>query len=90
MLAKKELPRLSYLNSGYHYRVPSPGAIVENGKLKANVEYPGLIIRYTTDGTEPTINSLRYETPVEITGTVLLKCFDVSGKSSRSVHVTLN
>ncbi|WP_276371253.1 family 20 glycosylhydrolase [Chryseolinea sp. H1M3-3] len=86
-LAKKELPRLSYLNGGYHYRIPSPGAIVENGKLKANVAYPGLIIRYTTDGTEPTLNSLKYENPVDIKGTILLKSFDASGKASRVVQV---
>lgn len=86
-LAKKELPRLSYLNSGYNYRVSPPGAIIEEGKLKANVEYPGLIIRYTIDGTEPTINSIQYDGPVNVTGTVSLKSFDTAGKSSRTVQV---
>ena len=59
-LAKRELPRLSYLNGGYNYRVPPPGAVIENGMLKANSEFPGLIIRYTTDGTEPIGNSTEY------------------------------
>ncbi len=86
-LGNRELPRLSYINNGYNYRVPPPGAIVENGILKANVEYPGLIIRYTTDGTEPTIGSTIYNGPVSVSGTVRLKSFDLSGKHSRSVVV---
>jgi hexosaminidase len=88
-LAKRDLPRLSYINSGYNYRVSPPGAVIENGMLKANVEYPGLIIRYTTDGTEPTIESTIYKEPVSASGNIRLKSFDVSGKSSRSVQVPL-
>jgi hexosaminidase len=89
-LARKELPRLSYLNRGYNYRVPTPGAIIEDGKLKVNVEYPGLIVRYTTDGMEPTINSPKYETPMTVADTVLLKSFDSSGKFSRTVKLIPN
>lgn len=89
-LGKKELPRLNYLNGGYNYRVPAPGAVIENGKLKANVEYPGLIIRYTTDGTEPTVNSLQYKMPAEVTGTVRLKSFDAADRGSRTVQVPSN
>ena len=84
-LATRELPRLSYINGGYDYRVPPPGAIVENGMLKANVEYPGLIIRYTIDGKEPTVESTIYIEPISISGTVRLKSFDTSGKGSRAV-----
>jgi hexosaminidase len=87
-LARKELPRLSYLNGGYNYRVPPPGAVIEEGTLKANVEYPGLTIRYTTDGTEPVAGSSEYNGPVKVTGTISLKCFDSAGKSSRTIRVT--
>jgi hexosaminidase len=38
-----------------------PGAMIENGELKANTELPGLAIRYTTDGSEPTEQSQLYE-----------------------------
>jgi hexosaminidase len=85
-LAKKELPRLNFLNQGYNYRVPTPGALVENGILSANVGYPGLVIRYTTDGSEPALNSLLYESPVNVSGTVRLRSFDLSGKSSRTIE----
>ena len=84
-LAQKELPRLSYMNGSYNYRIPLPGAIIEDGKLKANIEFPGLDLRYTTDNTEPDVNSTRYEEPIEVSGEVRMKAFDVSGKSSREI-----
>ncbi|PSL32653.1 family 20 glycosylhydrolase [Dyadobacter jiangsuensis] len=87
-IAQKHLPRLKYINGGYHYRLPQPGAIIENGMLKANVELPGLAIRYTTDGSEPTETSQLYENPVKVSGTVTLKSFDLAGRSSRSSVVT--
>lgn len=86
-LAQKELPRLSYLNGGYNYRVPLPGAIIENGTLNANVAFPGLTIRYTTDGSEPTPQSAEYKSPIKVNATVKLKSFDASGKGSRTVIV---
>ena len=91
-LAKKELPRLSYLNKGYNYRIPPPGCVVEGDTLKANVEYPGLLIRYSSDGKEPTHRSSRFDKPMRISGkgTIKLKSFDIAGKSSRSVTVNTN
>ncbi|WP_247236726.1 family 20 glycosylhydrolase [Telluribacter sp. SYSU D00476] len=86
-LAQKELPRLARLNGGYNYRLPLPGAIIEQGTLKANVAFPGLTIRYTTDGTEPHIESAVYRGPVKASGTVKLKSFDASGRSSRTTLV---
>ncbi|MCG8306340.1 MAG: family 20 glycosylhydrolase [Cytophagales bacterium] len=84
-LAQKELPRLSYLNGSYNYRIPLPGAVIEGGKLMANTEFPGLELRYTTDGSEPSSSARLYEGPVEVTGTVRMKAFDSSGKSSREI-----
>jgi hexosaminidase len=86
-LAQKELPRLSYLNGGYQYRIPLPGATISGGKLQANTELPGLVIRYTTDGTEPTEQSPVYTAPVPVNGVVMLKSFDAAGRSSRAVKV---
>ncbi len=77
-----------YINGGYNYRIPLPGAIIEDGVLKANIEFPGLILRYTTDGSEPGKNSELYEEPVKVSGMVKIKSFDSSGKSSRASIVT--
>jgi hexosaminidase len=83
-LALKELPRLAVLNGGYNFRVPLPGAIVREGMLYANVEFPGLEIRYTTDGAEPTIESQLYSGPAKVAGPVKLKSFVSGGRSSRT------
>ncbi|HTF19969.1 MAG TPA: family 20 glycosylhydrolase [Chryseolinea sp.] len=86
-LGKRELPRLSYLNGGYNYRVPLPGAVIDKGLLKANAAYPGLEIRYTLDGTEPTSESLLYTHEVPVRTSVTLRCFDAAGKAGRSVKL---
>ncbi|WP_439555167.1 family 20 glycosylhydrolase [Dyadobacter sp.] len=88
-MAQKALPKWAYINGGYNYRMPMPGAVIENGMLKANSELPGLMIRYTTDGSEPTAKSDLYEAPVKVTGTVKLKCFDIAGRSGRTSVVSV-
>ena len=88
-LAQRELPRLARLNGGYTYRLPPPGARIEGGRLTANVGLPGLAIRYTTDGSEPTAQSPLYKNPVNVAGRIKLKSFDAAGRSSRSVVVGL-
>jgi len=86
-LGQRELQRLDEMNGGYAYRIPPPGAIIENNRLKANVAYPGLIIRYTTDGSEPTVDASRYVKPVSIDGNIKIKLrtFDTRGRGSRVV-----
>ncbi|GHB78323.1 family 20 glycosylhydrolase [Persicitalea jodogahamensis] len=86
-LAARDLPKLSRLNGGYNYRIPLPGAIIEDGSLKANVALPGLRIFYTTNGTEPTMKSAEYSAPVKISGSVKLKAFDKSGRSGKSTSI---
>ncbi len=88
-MAQQELPRLNYLFGGFNYRLPMPGAVIEDGMLKANIEFPGLTIRYTTDGSEPDSNSQVYNGPVDIeeSTTIKLKAFDRTGNSSRTVLV---
>ena len=91
-LGQRELPRLDRMNDGYQYRIPPPGAVIEDGELKANVSLPGMIIRYTLDGTDPVAASPRYDAPVELKGidTVKLRTFDKSGRGSRVVEVRKN
>ena len=86
-LAQKELPRLKSLFGGYNYRVPTPGGIIKDGKLHANSTYPGLTIRYTTDGSEPTKSSMVYKEPVPVSGKVILKAFDDAGKESLTMEL---
>ena len=87
VLGKRELPRLDRYSGGFRYRLPLPGAIVQNGKVTANVQLPGLTIRYTTDNTEPTVKSKIYTGPIIETGAVKLRVFDTIGRGGKSVRV---
>ncbi|HVI46786.1 MAG TPA: family 20 glycosylhydrolase [Chitinophaga sp.] len=88
VLGKREMPRLTYYNGGYNWRIPTAGAAVEDGTLRANVQLPGLVIRYTTNGDEPTLKSAVYTAPVKAGGkTVKLKVFDARGRGSRTTTV---
>jgi hexosaminidase len=80
ILGKRELPRLAYYNGGYSFRIPKPGVVLEDGKYLSNIQYPGLTIRYTTDGTEPTASSRVYTAPVNAKGVVKFRAFDEKGR----------
>ena len=86
-LGKRELPRLTYYHGGYAYRIPEPGLKVQDGSVVANVQYPGLEMRYTTDGSDPDVNSQRYMSPVSDKGVVKVAAFDVEGRRGRVVEV---
>lgn len=87
VVGKRELPRLDAYAGGYGYRIPTPGAKVVDGKVAANVQFPGFTIRYTTDGTEPTANSPKYTAPVEATGAVKLRVFNAAGRGGQTITI---
>ena len=87
-VGKQELPRLDTYAGGFQYRIPTAGAKVISGKLAANVQFPGMTIRYTTDGTEPTPASPVYTEPIAATGTIKLKVFNTQNRAGRTVTIT--
>jgi hexosaminidase len=89
-LGQIELPRLDYLAGGVQYRLPPPGAVIRDRSVQANVELPGLSIRYTTDGSEPTDGASLYRSPIQTGGTIKLKSFDTRGRGSRTVTIEAN
>src|SRR5262249_1817027 len=84
-IGQREFPRLDSLFGGTAYRLPPPGAEIENGRLHANVESPGLTIRYTTDGSDPTVRSALYTEPVAVTGKVKVRSFGTKERGGRVV-----
>jgi hexosaminidase len=81
VLGKREMPRLSYFNGGYNYRVPKPGVVLQDGKYAANIQFPGLTIRYTTNGKDPDEKSKIYNDAVTIDGNnVKFRAFDTKGR----------
>lgn len=87
VLGKRELPRLDHYRGGFKYRIPTAGAIVKDGKVYVNAQIPGFIIRFTADGTEPTVKSKIYSQPITEKGTIKIALFNGSGRSGRSISI---
>ncbi len=86
LVGQIELPRLAQLHGGYSLSIPKPGIIVRDNKVMANAPLPGMLIRYTTDGTEPHAGSALFHEPIpfEVGQGYQFKLFLPSGKSGRS------
>jgi hexosaminidase len=88
VLGKRELPRLDHLNGGYGYRIPKPGVIEQNGKLVANEQFPGMTIRYTTNGKDPDAKSPVYNDDVTIENSVIkFRAFNNKGRGSNVTEI---
>lgn len=86
-LGQRELPRLDYLHGGVQYRLPPPGAVIRDRHVHANVEFPGLSVRYSTSGTKPTASDPVYSKPLPATGTIRMRVFDSRGRGGRALSV---
>jgi hexosaminidase len=85
VIAKKELPRLDYYSGGFRYRIPTPGLMLDEGKVQANVQFPGFEIRYTSDGTEPGKNSKLYVEPIPDLKNLSFKVFNATGRGGKTI-----
>ncbi len=87
-VGKHEFRKLDRLN--VNYRIPLPGAVVLNGEVMVNIRFPGLKLRYTLDGSEPTINSTPYKKALALEAGDVFKvaAFNHEGRGSRVVTVT--
>lgn len=61
-IGTQELPRLRKKNS--NFRIGQPGLKIIEGLLHANTQYPGAVVRYTDDGSEPTATSKEWNFPI--------------------------
>lgn len=87
ILGKRELPRLTCYNGGYAYRIPEVGLKMQEGKVYANSQLPGLIIRYTSDGSDPVPSSSQYTQPITEKGKLRFAAFDVIGRRGRVMEL---
>ena len=86
-IGRHELPRLDTVHGGIAYRIPPPGATVLGDSLYANTAFPGMTIRYTTNGEEPGVNDPVYTSPILMESPVRLRTFSSNGRASRTVTV---
>lgn len=87
VIGERELPRLDHYAGGFNYRIPTAGLITADHKLKANVQFPGFIIRYTTDGTIPTNNSKIFTNGVTAGKNISLRVFNQAGRGGRAIKL---
>ncbi len=81
VIGKRQLPMLDYYNGGYGYRIPKPGVILDQGHFRANIQFPGLVIRYTMDGRDPDAKSTIFLSPVIADGKPpKFRAFDSKGR----------
>lgn len=82
LTGKRELKRLDYYTGGFNYRIPSPGVKQIAETVSANSQLPGFAIRYTADGSIPTIKSPLYQHPLKANGTLTFRTFNSRGRGS--------
>jgi len=87
-LGKHEFRKLDHYD--VNYRIALPGAIIEDDMFKANIRFPGLTMRYTLNGSEPTSSSAIYSKAFKLNSgdTVKIAAFDLQGRRSRIVEVS--
>jgi hexosaminidase len=81
VLGQRVLPRLDLERGDVAYRIAPPGMLVEGGKVLVNHVLPGLTLRYTTDGSAPTIRSKLVTGPITARGTISAAAFDRTGRA---------
>lgn len=86
-IGKTELPKLNHYAGGFEYRIPTAGYTVTDNKVTANVLYPGMVIRYTTDGSTPTVKSKLYSSALPYQDNIKLRVFNNEGRGGRTVRV---
>jgi hexosaminidase len=83
-VGKVQLDLLHRFFGHIKFRIPPPGIMIKNDTLFANTSLPGLTIRYTTDGSNPDIESAIYTKPLKINFTeIKLSAFSPCGNFSR-------
>jgi hexosaminidase len=88
VLGQRELPRLDREVPGLNYRIPTPGLKALGGMVHCSVELPGFTLRYTTDGSEPTVRSSLVRGPIPLRGTVRVAAFNTTGRKGHTARLT--
>jgi hexosaminidase len=86
-LSKQVLSRLDLEGVGIRYRVPPPGLVRLGGVVRANHAYPGYRLRYTTDGSNPTLHSPELVGEVPTDSRLAVAAFTPDGRAGRTARI---
>jgi hexosaminidase len=84
VLGKRELPRLVREMPGLNYRIPTPGFAAVDGQVRCSLEIPGFVLRYATDGSEPTVRSPEVRGPIPLAPVLRVAAFDATGRKGHT------
>ena len=92
LLGQRTLPLIDSNFPEIQYDLPKPGAIILADTLHVRTEFPGLIVRYTLDGTLPTPQSMMYTKPVFIKPETIiqLRTFDTNSRGGKGIKLISN
>jgi len=86
LIGNKEMPYLNKMN--INFRLPHPGLTIQGGYLYANTPIERIEVRYTTDGSEPNIDSPVWTEPVKCDAPVIKARSFYLGKESVTTILT--
>lgn len=81
LLGQRVLPRLDADRPNLRYRIPPPGLQRQEGAVLVNHQFPGMVLRYTNDGSLPTGTSKQVLGPLPAKGQLRVAAFDRNGRS---------
>ncbi len=88
VVGKVELPRLDREVPPWGYRIPKPGLSVVDGQVRSSLGIPGFVLRYTTDGSEPTAKSPEVRGGIPLARDVRVAAFDTRGRKGHTARLT--
>jgi hexosaminidase len=88
VVGKRELPRLDRETPAWSYRIPKPGLKAEGATVATSLEIPGFVLRYTTDGAEPTTSSPEVKGPLPASPRLRVAAFDTNGRKGTTARLT--
>ncbi len=85
ILGQRELAKLE--KADVDYRLPVPGAMITDGMLKMNSQFPGIDLQYSVDNGK---NWVDYQKVVKVSGTVLIRSASATGdRTSRITKLSV-
>lgn len=81
-VAQVEVPRLESFQGGYKIRIPAPGLKRVGDQVFANLQLPGLEIRFTSNGQTPSPQDSLYSGPIPYSPNLRFRAFSPDGQGS--------
>ena len=88
-LSQRHFRSMKNLYGGLFFDLGKPGAIISDDSLYVRTKFPGLIVRYTTDGSVPNKKSKEYKDPIKVNPNdqIILRIFDGFGRGGNYVKL---